>query len=105
MQTLKKNKVEFISAEFGICLLSSPSGYNSGNVRLCPHLALGSLFEVISDPQSVAVSFRLGCIWAGPYYSALLAFYQLKSQEWVFQCPAVTQVPPPLASRGGCWSD
>ena len=31
-----------------------------GNVRWCPSLAVGSLFKATSDPQSVAVSFRLG---------------------------------------------
>ena len=48
----------------GICLsriqylpLSSLSGSTPGNVRWCPSLALGSLFETASDPQSVAVSF------------------------------------------------
>ena len=43
------------------CLsLSSLSGSALGNVRWYPSLALGNLFEVTSDPQSVAVSFRFG---------------------------------------------
>ena len=78
MQILKKNKVEFVSAEFGVYLMSSPSGSDSSSVRWCPHLALGSLFKTASTPQSAAVFFRHGCIWAGPHYSALLAFYQQK---------------------------
>ena len=42
--------------------LSSLSGSAPGNVRWCPSLALGSLFEAASDPQSVAVSFKFGWI-------------------------------------------
>ena len=43
------------------CLpLSSLSGSTPGNIRWCPSLALGSLFETTSDPQSVAVSSRFG---------------------------------------------
>ena len=37
--------------------LSSRSGSTSGDVRWCPSLAL---VETTGDPQSVAVSFRLG---------------------------------------------
>ena len=40
-------------------LLSSPSGSVS-DVSWYPSLALGSLFEATINPQSVAVSFRLG---------------------------------------------
>ena len=40
--------------------LSSHSGSAPGNVRWCPRLALGSLFQTTSDPQSVAVSLSLG---------------------------------------------
>ena len=44
------------------CLpLSSCSESAPGNVRWCPSLAIGSLFETTSNPQSVAVSFRFGC--------------------------------------------
>ena len=43
------------------CLpLSSLSGSSPGNIRWCTSLALGSLFETKSDPQSVAVSFLFG---------------------------------------------
>ena len=43
------------------CLpLSSLSGSAPGDVRWCPSLALGSLFETTSDPPSIAVSFRFG---------------------------------------------
>ena len=37
--------------------LSSLCGCSSGDVRWCLSLALGSLFETTSDPQSMAVSF------------------------------------------------
>ena len=60
MRIVKKNEVEFISAEFSICLLSYPSGSISGNIRWCPSPPLGSLFETTSNPQSVAISFKLG---------------------------------------------
>lgn len=80
MQILKKNKVEFVSAEFGVYLMCSPSACDSNNVRWCPHLLLGSLFKTASSPQSVGIFFRHGCICAGPHYSALLAFYQQKVQ-------------------------
>ena len=58
-QIMKKTMVGFVSAESSVChcLLS---GSNPGDVRWCPSLGLGSLFETTSDPQSVAVSFRLG---------------------------------------------
>ena len=42
------------------CLPLSLSGSSPGDVRSCPSLAPGSLFEPTSDPQSVAVSFRFG---------------------------------------------
>ena len=80
MQVMKKNEEELVSAEFRACLLVSPSGYISGNVRCYAHLALASLFGTISDPQSMAVSFRIGCIQEGPHCSALLAFSQHKAQ-------------------------
>ena len=67
---MKKNEVEFVSAKSSAWLQASPSRLESGNVRRRPHLALGSLFMTTSDPQSVAVSFRLGCIWDGPRCSA-----------------------------------
>ena len=59
-QIMKKNDVEFISAQSGICLLSSTSGSVCGNIRWCPNLALGSLFKATNYPQSVAFSFILG---------------------------------------------
>ena len=41
--------------------MSSLSGSSPGNVRGgCPSVALGSLFETTSGPQSAPVSFRLG---------------------------------------------
>ena len=81
----RKNYVNIIKECGGIhlsrvCCLSSSSGTDSGNVRWCSCLALGSLFKAASGPQSVAISFRLGCILAGPHYCALLAFYQPKAQ-------------------------
>lgn len=36
------------------------------DVRCCLCLALGNLFEAMSDPQFVAVSVGLGCIYKGP---------------------------------------
>ena len=58
---MKKNKVEFVSAESSVCLpLSSSSGSAPGNVSWCPSLALGSLFMATSKLLSVAVSFTLG---------------------------------------------
>ena len=48
MQIKKKNKMKFVSAEFSAYLLASPSGYVSGKVKCCLHLALGSLFEATS---------------------------------------------------------
>ena len=59
-QIMRKNKVEFITAKSGVCLLSSPSGSVSGNVRRCLGLALGSLFNATRDPQSAAVCFKFG---------------------------------------------
>ena len=53
IQIMKKTTVEFIS-------LFSLSGSAPGDVRWCPSLALGSLFETTSDPPSIAVSFRFG---------------------------------------------
>ena len=51
------------------CLpLSSLSGSIAGNVRWCPSLALGSLLETTSDPQSMALSFGLG--WSPLFCSA-----------------------------------
>ena len=80
VQILKSHEVEFISAEFGVSLLSSPSGSKFGNVRWCPPLALDSLLKSTSSLQSVAVSSRFGCVWAGPSYSVQLVFYQHKTQ-------------------------
>ena len=57
---MKKNEVEFISAEMSIQLLSPASGSISDSVRWCPSLVLCILFEATSDPQSGAVFFRLG---------------------------------------------
>ena len=94
----EKNEVEFISAEFGAGLPAPASGYISGNIPCGPHLALGSLFKATSDPQSVAVSFRLCCVWDGPLCSELLAFYQHRAQGWVIQCLKAPQVPPPPVS-------
>ena len=55
-QIMKKTVVEFVLPV--LCLpLSSFSGSTPGNVRWCPSLAL---VETTGDPQSVAVSFRLG---------------------------------------------
>ena len=70
MQIMKKNEVEFIPAESSVCLLFYPSGSVSDNVRWCPRLALGSMFKATSNPQSVAVSFRFGCV----HCSGLLVF-------------------------------
>ena len=39
---------------------SSFFGSTPADVRWCPSLALGSLFETTRDPQSVGVSFRFG---------------------------------------------
>ena len=94
----EKNEVEFISAEFGAGLPAPASGYISGNIPCGPHLALGSLFKATSDPQSLAVSFRLCCVWDGPLCSELLAFYQHRAQGWVIQCLKAPQVPPPPVS-------
>lgn len=97
MQIMKKNKVEFDSAEFSVCLLSSPSGSISGNVRWCPSVALGRMFEAISNPQSVTVLFSFGL-------SSLFCSADFLSA----QHPGVghlmsngTVIPPPPASRGG----
>ena len=90
-----------MSAEFSAWLPASPSRLNSVDVRHLPHLPLGSLFEGTSNLQPVAISFRLGCIWEGPHFSALLAFHQHKAQWQVIQCPKVLQVPPPPASISG----
>ena len=95
MQTMKK-EIEFVSAESSACLQSSPCGSNSGNVKCCPHLSLGSLLDATSGPQSVAISFRLGCIWDGPSYSTLLVFHQHKAQGCVIQHLKAPQLPPPL---------
>ena len=66
MQTLKKNEVEFIS-KFGVCMLSSPSGSDSGDDRWCPQLALGSLFKVTSGPQSGCLLQAWLCLgWSSP---------------------------------------
>ena len=60
MQIIKKNEVEFISAESSVCLVFSSYGSISGNVNWCPSPACGSLFRATSNLQSVVVSFRLG---------------------------------------------
>ena len=88
----KKNEVEFVSVECSAWLQASPSESDSGNVRCHPYLALGSLFEATSNPQSLAVSFRCGCVWDGPHLSALLAFHHYKAQGWIIQH---LKVPPP----------
>ena len=65
MQIIKKNEVEFMSAASTVCLLFLPSGCISGNVKWCPSIALGNLFQATNDPSLVAVSFRLG--WCLPF--------------------------------------
>ena len=72
---MKKNDVEFVSAESSAWRQASPSGSDSGNVRCHPHLALGSLFEGTRDPQYVAVSFRLDCVQDSPRCSTLAASF------------------------------
>ena len=74
MQVMKKNEEELVSAEFRACLLVSPSGYISGNVRCYAHLALASLFGTISDPQSMAVSFRFS--WSPLFCPATISSAQ-----------------------------
>ena len=54
-----------------------------------------------SDPQSMAVSFRLACVWYGLSFSALPAFYQHKPQGWVISCMKAPQLLPPPASAYG----
>ena len=51
MQIMKKTVVEFIS-------MFSLSGSAPGDIRWYPSLALGSLLEATSNPQSVAASFH-----------------------------------------------
>ena len=48
--------------------LSSLPGSTPGNIRWCPSVPLGSLFETASDPQSVAVSLRFG--WSPLFFPA-----------------------------------
>ena len=70
--------MEFVSAEFSACLLSSSFGYGSDVSEAvsggCPHLALSSVIEATSDPQIVADSSGLGCTQDGPNCSAKLSF-------------------------------
>ena len=84
-KTLKKNKVEFISAEFIACCWVLPldktlmlSAAGAGQCQILSIQALGSLFKVTSDPQFVAVSFWVGCFQDGPYCSVSPAFYQYR---------------------------
>ena len=53
MQIMKKTAVEFVSVESSVYPILSLSGSAPGDVRWCPSLALGNLFETISDPQFV----------------------------------------------------
>ena len=82
------------------CLpLSSLSGSALGNVSQCPSLALGSQFETTSDPQSLAVFFRLG---GSPLFcpASLLSaqgpgLVHLMTRE---QCQYYLHLPPDLVS-------
>ena len=59
--------------------------YSAGasQCEMLSSVALDDLFEATSDPQFVAVSFRLDCIQNGPYCSVSLAFYQHRARGCV----------------------
>ena len=79
--------------------LSSLSGSTHDNVTWCLSLSLDSLFETASDPQSVAISFRLG-------WSLLVCPAGFPSAEGlgvVHLCLRALPVPPLPASRRGLW--
>ena len=96
MQIMKKNKVEFISAEFTVFLLSSPSRSISGKVRWYPSLALGTHFKTTRDHNLWPSPSGL----AGPCCSARLAFYQHNTQGWFISHLTAPHVPPPPVYKG-----
>lgn len=89
-QIMKKNEMEFVSADFDVCLLDMILVFSEAGINQCQILSLlytgitlGCLFKATTNPQFVAVSFKSGHIWDGLHHSVLLVFYQHKSQEWV----------------------
>ena len=78
--------------------LLSPSG-SVPDVGGCPSLGLSRLFQATSDPQCVAVSFRLS--WSPLFCPA--GFLSAQAQGWFIGSPTAPRVPPPPASRGGLW--